>query len=121
MSDGGARDTGRSERGAGAWRWVGLPLVGLLSTLVLLNTEVLPLDAVRQADLASDYGLLTWNLWATTEAVRHGESPYETRLLFHPLGSNLAAHTLGPGFASAPAKHVAPSNALARRSHSLSG
>jgi hypothetical protein len=67
-------------------------------TLVLLNTEVLPLGAVRAEDLAKDYGLLTWNFWAVTESVLRGENPYETDLLFHPIGANLAAHTLGPGF-----------------------
>jgi len=82
-----------------AWQWLGLPALCLLSTLLLLNNEVLPLGAVRAEDLASDYGLLTWNLWATTESALRGESPYHTRLLYHPLGANLAVHTLGPGFA----------------------
>jgi len=66
--------------------------------LVLLRTEVLPLGAVRAGGVAKDYGLLTWNFWAVTESALRGENPYETNLVFHPLGSNLAAHTLGPGF-----------------------
>jgi hypothetical protein len=70
----------------------------LAAALAQLGGEVLPLGAVRASDLGSDYGLLTWNLWSTTEAARHGESLYRTRLLFHPLGANLASHTLGPGF-----------------------
>jgi hypothetical protein len=56
------------------------------------------LGAVRAEDLASDYGLLTWDLWTTTESALRGESLYRTRLIFYPLGSNLATHTLGPGF-----------------------
>jgi hypothetical protein len=98
VGDVGSRGRDVAQGSFGAWRWVGLVLVCLLCVVVLLNTEVVPLGAVRAEDLASDYGLLTWNLWATTEAVLRGESPYRTRLLFHPVGSNLAAHTLGPGF-----------------------
>jgi hypothetical protein len=79
-------------------RCAALALVCLLSALVLLNREVLPLGGVRAEDLAQDYGLLTWDLWATTESALRGESVYHTRLLYHPLGSKLAAHTLGPGF-----------------------
>jgi hypothetical protein len=79
-------------------RHAALALVCLLAALVLLNREVLPLGGVRAEDLALDYGLLTWDLWATTESALRGENVYHTRLLYHPLGSNLAAHTLGPGF-----------------------
>jgi hypothetical protein len=73
-------------------------LLCLAAVVALLNVEVLPLGAVRVPDLASDYGLLTWNFWSTTEAARHGQSLYRTRFIYHPVGSNLAAHTLGPGF-----------------------
>ena len=82
-----------------ASRWVrgfALFVFSVTVSLALLNTEVLPLGAVRAEDLAKDYGLLTWNFWAVTESVLRGENPYETTLLFHPLGANLAAHTLGP-------------------------
>jgi hypothetical protein len=88
----------RWSRGSRAGGELLLALVCVSTTLLLLNTEVLPLGAVRAEDLASDYGLLTWNFWEVTESVLHGKSPYHTDLLFHPLGSNLAAHTLGPGF-----------------------
>jgi hypothetical protein len=81
-----------------SWRWLGLAFACLVSGLVLLNSEVIPLGAVRSEDLDSDYGLLTWNFWATTESAMRHESLYQTRLVFHPLGSNLAAHTLGAGF-----------------------
>jgi hypothetical protein len=79
-------------------RHAALALGCLLCTFVLLNREILPLNGVRAEGLALDYGLLTWDLWATTESALRGESVYQTRLLYYPLGSNLAAHTLGPGF-----------------------
>ena len=84
----------------GASRWSrGFVLLcfAVVAALVLLRAEVLPLGAVRP-ELSKDHGLLTWSFWAVTESTLRGESPYETRLLFHPLGSNLTAHTLGPGF-----------------------
>jgi hypothetical protein len=66
--------------------------------LLLLGGEVLPFSAVHVDDLGSDYGLLTWDLWAQTEAARDGRSLYHTDLLFHPIGADLATHTYGPGF-----------------------
>lgn len=90
-------DRGRSRLASGLSR-AGLGLVSLVATVVLLNTEVVPLGAVRAEDLASDYGLLTWNFWEVTESLTRGQNPYRTTLLYHPLGSNLATHTLGPGF-----------------------
>lgn len=93
------RHNTRGHRRLASWvRGVAVLLFSLLTTGALLNTEILPLGAVRAEDLAQDYGLLTWNFWAITESALRGETPYRTSLLFHPIGSNLATHTLGPGF-----------------------
>jgi hypothetical protein len=65
---------------------------------LLLGTWVLPLRGVIRGDLHGDSSLLTWNLWAMTEAVVHGHDPYRTSLLYSPVGANLATHTYGLGF-----------------------
>ncbi len=69
------------------------------ATLFLLNREILPLDGVPASGPGSDHGLLTWNIWWATESLEQGRNPYRTDLLYHPLGSGLASHTLAPGFA----------------------
>jgi hypothetical protein len=71
----------------------------LAVTLFLLQTHLFPLGGVPAAGPGSDHGLLTWNFWWLTESVLHARNPYQTSLLFHPLGSSLAAHTLAPGLA----------------------
>jgi hypothetical protein len=70
----------------------------LIVTLFLLRTHLVPLGGVPATGPGSDHGLLAWNFWWVTESVLQGRNPYRTTLLFHPLGSSLAAHTLGPGF-----------------------
>jgi hypothetical protein len=70
----------------------------LLVTLLLLDTVLVPLGGVPAVGPGSDHGLLTWDMWWVTESVQDGRNPYWTSLLFHPLGSPLASHTLGPGF-----------------------
>jgi hypothetical protein len=65
---------------------------------LLLGTWVWPLRGVIHGDLHGDSSLLTWNLWAMTEAVLHGQDPYRTSLLYSPVGANLAIHTYGLGF-----------------------
>jgi hypothetical protein len=71
----------------------------LAVTLFLLQTHLFPLGGIPAAGPGSDHGLLTWNFWWLTESALHARNPYRTGLLFHPLGSSLAAHTLAPGFA----------------------
>ena len=63
-----------------------------------LGTWIRPLRGVIRGDLHGDSSLLTWNLWAMTEAVVHGHDPYRTSLLYSPVGANLATHTYGLGF-----------------------
>ncbi|HEY7699173.1 MAG TPA: hypothetical protein VIE88_12200, partial [Vicinamibacteria bacterium] len=36
-----------------------------------------------------------WNYWWTKTAIERGTSPFETDLIFHPIGIGLAFHTLG--------------------------
>jgi len=73
-------------------------LASIVISVALLYHHVLPLGAVVKGDVGGDYGLMAWNLWVVTEAVLHGENPYHTNLVFYPLGSHLAKHTLAPGF-----------------------
>jgi hypothetical protein len=66
------------------------------ASLLLLRRHVLPLGGIVEP--GADYGLMIWNLWFVERAVTHGESPYVTSLLYHPLGARLVKHTLVPGF-----------------------
>ncbi len=69
-------------------------------TLAMIYHHVVPLNAVPFliGIKGLDSGQMVWNLWWTVEAITHGRNPYYTNLLFYPLGSNLAHHTLVPGF-----------------------
>jgi hypothetical protein len=67
-----------------------------LCSLTLLGRHVLPLGGIVEP--GGDYGLMVWNLWLVNRAVAHGESPYFTPLVYHPLGARLVKHTLVPGF-----------------------
>ncbi len=69
-------------------------------TLAMIYHYVVPLNAVPFliGIKGLDCGQMVWNLWWTVEAITHGRNPYYTKLLFYPLGSNLAHHTLVPGF-----------------------
>jgi hypothetical protein len=41
---------------------------------------------------------MVWNLWIVDRAVSHGENPYFTSLVYHPLGARLVRHTLVLGY-----------------------
>ena len=59
-------------------------------------TQVFPLDGVPV--MGTDYGQLVWNTWSVERAISHGESPLHSDLIFHPVGTSLAAHVLTPAF-----------------------
>jgi hypothetical protein len=67
-----------------------------LASLALLGRHVIPLGGIVEP--GGDYGLMVWNLWFVNRAVTHGENPYLTPLVYHPLGARLVKHTLVPGF-----------------------
>ena len=72
----------------------------LVFTFLMIHNQVLPLDSIPYSVgiKGQDSGQMIWNVWHTSEAVAHGQNPYRTNLLFYPQGSNLAHHSLAPGF-----------------------
>lgn len=64
--------------------------------LLFTWTQVFPLDGIPV--LGTDYGQLVWNMWSVDQAISSGRSPLHTDLVFHPLGTSLAAHVLTPAF-----------------------
>jgi hypothetical protein len=69
---------------------------GALASLLLLGCHVIPLGGIVEP--GGDYGLMVWNLWFVDRAITHGENPYLTSLVYHPLGARLVKHTLVPGY-----------------------
>lgn len=67
-----------------------------LASLLLLRRHVLPLGGIVEP--GGDYGLMVWNLWFGERAITHGENPYFTSLVYHPLGARLVKHTLVLGY-----------------------
>ena len=43
---------------------------------------------------------MAWNLWHSAEAIANGQNPYRADDTYYPLGTNLAKHTYGVGFAA---------------------
>lgn len=64
--------------------------------LLFTWTQVLPLDGIPV--LGTDYGQLVWNMWSVDRAVSSFESPLHSDMVFHPIGTSLAAHVLTPAF-----------------------
>jgi hypothetical protein len=54
---------------------------------------------VLRRDLHGDSSILTWDLWNVTESAIHLRNPYQTRLLYFPVGGALTSHTYAPGLA----------------------
>ncbi len=79
----------RSELGIAA-------LVSIPLALWFTWTQVFPLDAIPV--LGTDYGQLVWNMWSVERAIFSFESPLHSDLVFHPIGTSLAAHVLVPAF-----------------------
>ena len=76
-----------------------LGLAAILSVPLALFfawTQVFPLDGIPS--LGTDYGQLVWNMWSVERAVSSFHSPLSTDLMFHPVGTSLAAHVLIPAF-----------------------
>jgi hypothetical protein len=67
-----------------------------LASLALLGRHVIPLGGIVEP--GGDYGLMVWNLWIVNRAITHGENPYFTPLVYHPLGARLVKHTLVLGY-----------------------
>ena len=80
---------------------------GILSclalTLLLMHSYVFPLDSVTSmpADkvVADDEAHMIWSLWIADESLASGRNPYQTQMIFWPVGANLTRHTLVAGFA----------------------
>lgn len=64
--------------------------------LLFTWTQVLPLDGIPV--LGTDYGQLVWNMWSVDQAISSGQSPLQSDMVFHPIGTSLAAHVLTPAF-----------------------
>ncbi len=77
------------ERGAAA-------LLAVPLALLFTWTQVFPLDGIPV--LGTDYGQLVWNMWSVDRAISSGTSPLHSDIVFHPVGTSLAAHVLTPGF-----------------------
>jgi hypothetical protein len=76
-----------------------LALAALLAVplaLLFTWTQVFPLDGIPV--MGTDYGQLVWNMWSVDRAIATGESPLHSDMVFHPIGTSLAAHVLTPGF-----------------------
>ena len=75
---------------------IAVAAVSAAASLALLWRHVTPLGGIVEP--GGDYGLMAWNLWIVDRAVSHGENPYFTSLVYHPLGSRLVRHTLVLGY-----------------------
>ena len=64
--------------------------------LLFTWTQVFPLDGIPV--LGTDYGQLVWNMWSVERSVSSLQSPLQTDMVFHPIGTSLAAHVLTPAF-----------------------
>lgn len=71
-------------------------LLSIPLALVFTWTQVFPLDGIPV--LGTDYGQLVWNMWSVDRSISSGRSPLNTDMVFHPLGTSLAAHVLTPAF-----------------------
>jgi hypothetical protein len=75
--------------------WVAAILAAPLA-LLFTWTQVFPLDGIPV--LGTDYGQLVWNMWSVERAISSGTSPLQSDMVFHPIGTSLAAHVLTPAF-----------------------
>jgi hypothetical protein len=80
-----------SARELGAALILAVPLA-----LLFTWTHVFPLDGIPV--MGTDYGQLVWNMWSVDRSVSLGQSPLHTDMVFHPIGTSLAAHVLTPAF-----------------------
>jgi hypothetical protein len=80
-----------SARELGAALVLAVPL-----SLLFTWTHAFPLDGIPV--MGTDYGQLVWNMWSVDHSVSSGQSPLHTDMVFHPIGTSLAAHVLTPAF-----------------------
>jgi len=71
-------------------------LLSIPLALLFTWTQVLPLDGIPV--MGTDYGQLVWNMWSVDRAISSGTSPLHSDIVFHPIGTSLAAHVLTPAF-----------------------
>ena len=78
----------------------GALLICSVFTFLMMYDYVFPLSSLlfTTGIKGEDCGQMIWNLWFANEAITSGHSPFSTNLIFHPLGANLAHHTLAAGF-----------------------
>jgi hypothetical protein len=78
-------------------RWPHLPATGgyALLTLVVLWPAVQWFSRRAMVD-SSDSAVFEWAWWAMPRALARGENPYDSDMLFHPVGTDLAATTTAP-------------------------
>lgn len=79
--------------------WVAF-LLCLMFTLAMVYHYVIPLNALpfTEGIKGNDCGQMVWNLWFVNESITSGHNPYATNLIYYPLGTRLAHHTLAAGF-----------------------
>jgi len=78
-------------------RELGLSAVLAVPLALLFTwTQIFPLDGIPV--MGTDYGQLVWNMWSVDRAVWSFQSPLHSDIVFHPIGTSLAAHVLTPGF-----------------------
>jgi hypothetical protein len=80
--------------------WYGVLLLSGLFTLAMIYHCIVPLNGILFTAGAEghDWGETVWNLWFVNDAIFSGHNPYQTHLLYYPLGANLAHHPLSAGF-----------------------
>ena len=86
-------------RGYAESGWVAF-LLCLVFTLAMVYHYVVPLNALpfTEGIKGNDCGQMVWNLWFVSESITSGRNPYATGLIYYPLGTRLAHHTLAAGF-----------------------
>lgn len=76
---------------------IGIALVlAVPLSLFFIWTQVFPLDGIPV--MGTDYGQLVWNMWSVERSISAGQSPLYSDIVFHPIGTSLAAHVLTPAF-----------------------
>ncbi|MBN1994188.1 MAG: hypothetical protein JW953_15930 [Anaerolineae bacterium] len=89
------------KRWAAWWgKWItqskrGTYLLSSIFILIMLYDHILPLNVMVWD---RDYVIQLWNLWVVNEAIKEGQNPYVTNLIYYPVGANLARYNLSSGF-----------------------
>src|ERR671923_1860158 len=75
-------------------------LLSMIFSLAMLYHYVFPLNALPFSSgvKGQDCYQMVWNLWVANEAIMNGHNPYQTNLVFYPLGARLGHHSLAAGF-----------------------